>query len=341
MNTPNQKLELDPPGMARRGRFGFWAARRFCRLSALVFLTCAEAGPALAEEADHPFRFGFSTALMPEVNENDSRVAMKAWAQSVVKNGMANANPNVLFCHDLTVMAAALRAGEVDGIAITTPEFFELQKEVKFSRYVFAVMDSSISNQYVLLVQQDSRFKKIEDLQGRELLIQRHSQMCLARPWLDTVLLEKKLKPAQSFFGQITDGDKLTQTVLPVFFHKTDACLVTRKGFKAMGDLNPQVFRQLRVLTASPELVPTGFFFRAGYNPVQLERCISEFTRVHETPAGQQILTVFQTERLEEHPPSVLDSSLALLERDQQLSGGTNSPSISAKVTSQNPGGIP
>ena len=87
---------------------------------------------------------------------------------------------------------------------------------------------------------------------------------------------------------------------------------------------HPQVPRQLRLLASSPELVTTAFFFRAGYPKAQQDRVVGESLRVHATPAGQQVLTVFQTERLEEYPASVLDSARALLESHRRLCGGTN-----------------
>ena len=123
------------------------------------------------------------------------------------------------------------------------------------------------------------------------------------------------------------------QTVLPVFFGKIDACLVTQKGFKTMGELNPQVNRQLRVLASSPEFVPTGFFFRMGYPQAQQADCLAEFTRVHTSTDGQQILTVFQTDRLQEYPGSVLDSAFALVESHRRLLAGTNNPTATGVET--------
>jgi ABC-type phosphate/phosphonate transport system substrate-binding protein len=304
-------------------------------LAGLAFLVTAVSALGQDQEAepDHPFRFGFSTALMPEVSENDSRAAMKVWGDTMIKSGAVRADPNVFICHDLETMLAALQNRSVDGVAVTTSELITLRERVQFNRYVFGVVDGSIPDEYVLLVRQQGGPTRIEDLQGRSLNLQRHSRTSLAMPWLDTFLVGKGLKPTREFFGQVTEETKLTKAVLPVFFRKTDACLVTRKGFKAMGELNPQVSRQLRVLASSPALVAAGFFFRTGFPQPLQDKCLAEFTRVHTTPAGQQILTVFQTERLEEHPASVLDSAVALLETHRRLCGGTNSPkAVAASV---------
>ena len=62
-------------------------------------------------------------------------------------------------------------------------------------------------------------------------------------------------------------------------------------------------------------------FLREGYPPVQQDKFVAEVTRVHLAPSGHQILTVFQTERLEEHPASVMDSTFELLATHKRLLG--------------------
>jgi ABC-type phosphate/phosphonate transport system substrate-binding protein len=296
----------------------------------LLLTAAVTASQAQEGEPDHPFRFGFSSALMQEVNENDSRAAMKVWVETLVKDGTVRADPHALYCKDLTSMAVALQNGTLDGVAVSTSELLALREQVEFNRYIFGITDASIFEEYVLLVHAQSSINRIEDLPGRSLNVLRHVRMSLAIPWLDTLLLEKGLKPAQDSCGRITEENKLTKTVLPVFFRQTDVCLVSRKGFKMMEELNPQVGRQLRVLASSPEFVAGGFFFRAGYPQAQQDKFVSEVMRVHTRPSGRQVLTVFQMDRLVEHPASVLDTAIALMGTHRRLSAGTNPPSVVA-----------
>lgn len=273
-------------------------------------------------EPAHGFRFGISSSLMPEVNENDARAAMKVWLGAMIKNGALPEDSDVTLCPDAPTLIASVTNHLVDGLVATTPEFLELQGLARFNHCVFGLVDGTISDEYLLVVPQGSAFKQIEDLRGRSLNLQLHSRTCLAEPWLDTLLVKKGLSPVRQFFGSITAETKLTKVVLPVFFGKADACLVTRKGFKTMTELNPQVGRQLRILAASPEFVATGFYFLASHGDQQ--RYLDEFTRLHITTSGQQILTVFQTERLSEFPAAVVESAAALLAEHRQLCRSTN-----------------
>ena len=315
---------MNSPESPRRWRnqdaAAFWLA--FLLLAARVL------GQGPGGEPEHPFRFAFSSALMPDVNESDTRAALKVWTETLTRDGLVCGDTNVLFCPDRAGMLTSLQNRTADGVAVPTTEFLALREHVKFNRHIFGVTEGTISEEYVLLVHADSGLSRIENLQGHSLNVLRHSRMCLAMPWLDTVLLEKGLKPAPVFFGRVTEDSKLTKSVLPVFFRKADACLVPRKGFRTMGELNPQVNRQLRVLATSQEFVPVGFFFRAGYPQRQQDQFVAELKRVHARPSGQQVLTVFQVERLEEHPASVLNSAVALMEHHRRLGSGTTLPQV-------------
>ena len=300
-------------------------SRRPCRpvtrtASMVLFLgLCLCLGQGV--EPGRPFHFGFSSSLMDAVGENEARAAMKVWAESIVKSGAVRADPNVVYCRDLASLLAALQGGTVDGMALLTPEFFILRDRVEFTRCIVASTEGKWTDEYLLLVRKDAGSSRIEDLAHKSLLLEKNPRLCMAIPWLDTMLVRTGLKPAREYFSRVAEESKLTKTVLPVFFGQVDACIVTRKGYNAMVALNPQVGTELRVLAASPELVSTGFFFRKGYPPDDLNRCMLEFTRVHTTPSGQQILTVFLADRLDEHPFSDLEATAALWMEHNRLCG--------------------
>ena len=85
--------------------------------------------------------------------------------------------------------------------------------------------------------------------------------------------------------------------------------MVTRRGFETLAELNPQVGKDLRVLATSPEVVATVFCFRADYDSPVMDKLIAGLRELHLSAAGRQVLTVFQSDRLEEVPPSALDSA--------------------------------
>jgi len=113
---------------------------------------------------------------------------------------------------------------------------------------------------------------------------------------------------------------------------KGDACVITRQGFALMGELNPQVTKQLRVLATSPQLVPHMTCFRAGFDPSLKEQIFATLTEANTSTAGKQLMTIFQCDRVEERPLSRLESTRELVAACARLRSKTGGPE-----SSQNP----
>ena len=143
-----------------------------------------------------------------------------------------------------------------------------------------------------------------------------------ATRWLNSVLLEKGLQPTAEFMGLVSQKSKLSSVVLPVFFRQSDACMVTRTGFDTMNELNPQIGKTLKVLATSPKVVPILLCFRADYAPAFKDKILRGLRDLHLSPAGQQVLTVFRCEKLEEIPSDGLQGTLDLLEHFEKLREG-------------------
>jgi len=274
------------------------------------------------------FRLGFSSSTFTDINENDAKAGIKVWARTLLKERGLPVDPEPVILNDQKAIAQALRSGRIDAITLNADEYWRLGKDLIAGPFIGGLNEGRITEEYVLLVHQDSQIERIEDLRGRSLTLFHNSRLCLAPFWLDTVLVQSGF-PRATEFCQVTQNSKLSKVVLPVFFKQADACLVTRRGFKTMSELNPQVSQRLKVLAASPELVPTGFCFRRDYHDPLKDVIVAELARIKDTPAGAQILTLFQSGSLEAHPLSCLDSAFELLETHRRLCSETNSTKAS------------
>ena len=184
-------------------------------------------------------------------------------------------------------------------------------------------MDGARKNIYSLC-RRDSPIKGIGDLRGRSLICIDHPRACLAPLWLDTLLAQQGLLPADRFFGKVTRTQKVSQSVLSVFFRQADVSLTTRNGFQTAAELNPQVGQQLRVLATSPEMVNQLFCYRPDYPASLRKQTTLAATTMHLTPNGDQMQTVFKVDRLEEQPLTCLDSARELLAARAKLYAVTN-----------------
>jgi phosphonate transport system substrate-binding protein len=291
---------------------------------AVGFILFLFAGDCFSEESTK-IHVGFSSKMFTDVNDNDVKAALKVWAQVLFKERGLPVDPEMIVLNGTGQITHALRNKQIDAFAITTDEYWPLEKEIQPSKVVVSDFDGSIYDEYVLLVHRDSKIQRLADLRGRGLAFLVNPRTSLAPAWLDTLLLKDGLEPFSVFFGHVTEVSKFPRAILPVFFRQIDACVVTRRGLKTMSELNPQVGVQLKVIASSPEVVPAGFFFRPGFSSGIKERMLEEFGNIHKTVAGQQALTIFQSGKLQVQPISVLNNALQILADHKRLSAGWNS----------------
>lgn len=274
--------------------------------------------PTAVQAADDSFRIGFTTSMFTEVNENDARAAMIVWGRTVARERGIPVEPEVLVYRTAQDMLPDLLAGRVDVASVTTVEYEEL-RTVGFAPIFLVYQDGEVAAEYVLVTHRDAPLETLADLKGRQVHVHQQIWTHLAPYWLDALLIQEGLAPLAQLAGRVTTLPNLTQALLPIFFGQADACLITRRAFATMTELNPQLGAQLRILAASEPMVPAVFAFRRDYAPPFLEQLLAGIRELHETPAGRQVLLVFNSERIGHYPETALDSALELIALHRRL----------------------
>ncbi len=297
----------------------------FRLIEACVALALASAG-ALSAAEPLRIRIAFSRDTLGEMNETDARAAIRIWSESIAKQAGMDIDDNSAALLSPGDLLRAIRNRALDGFVLTAPEYVEvaglldqkLMADEKLMRQ---------GEQYLLLVHASSGIQNLADLAGHELHLYKNPRMCLAPMWLATLFGPQYSARPQPFFSRVTKESKLAQAVLPVYFRKADACVVTRQGFETMCELNPQLGRTLRVLATSPKLMPYFCAFRKDCPLAIKERMRYALSHLHETTAGQQVLMLFEVRRLYDVDASAFQESAGLIEAFNRLQakapGGT------------------
>jgi ABC-type phosphate/phosphonate transport system substrate-binding protein len=288
-----------------------------------------EAGTPAAKRSE--FHLGFSSAAFTAVNENDAKAGIKVWAQTLFRERGLPVDSEPVILRGVEAIAEALRTKRIDAITLNTDEYWRVGQELCADPFIVVINDGVVTEQYLVLVHRDSPMERLADLKGRSLTFMESSRMSLAPAWLDVVLHENGLPPAEGL-ARVSRANKLSKVVLPVFFRQADACVVTRRAFETMSELNPQLKQRLKVIATSADFVPTGFCFRRGYDSPVRDAILGALAGIKNSPAGVQILTLFQSSSLQAQPISCLESALKLLEAHQRISQGTNGPVVSTVV---------
>lgn len=279
-----------------------------------------------AESSADGFRMGFSSSMFTDVNENDAKASLKLWGEFIAREQNIPSDPYPIIFKDSDAMLQSAREKQVDALGVTTVEYDQLRQEIKFAPIFVTYHGERITEQYVLLSHKEGRVKTLADLSGASLQLYTNPRACLAPLWLDIILARHGLPTAARFAGKVSGESKLSKVILPVFFRQADVCVVTRSGFDIMAELNPQISAQLIVLAESPEMVPAMFAFRADYSPIFMDKLVIGLNALKTTPVGRQVLTIFQSENIEECSASCLDTALELIKTHKQLLLKENRP---------------
>lgn len=292
----------------------------------LAAAVCLQVGLAQSAEI---VRVEFSRLIIGEINENDTMAAVKLWSTALVVTDDFSVNVQPIIYEDARGIEIALNKCMVDLINLGVDEFFDLQHLLDPEKFIVAVNGGTITEEYLLLARTKSHIADIKDLKGGALRFSKNARTVLSTIWLDVKLAEAGLPSTEHFFDQMIPANKISGALLPVFFGKADACLVTRKGFNTMAELNPQISHQLRILAASKEYIPGFLAFRKSYHSEIKDVVVNNIKTWHQTSAGRQILTIFQMDDLVFQPFEIIVPTMELIKEHRRLFGadtGTSRP---------------
>lgn len=267
------------------------------------------------------FRLVISEGVIgAEVNESDANVAMQAWRDAVARQVGLQIDVHVA---NLARLVHEVRENQVDGFTLTTPEFIAVQN-YSSPTIVMDAANSKGGDEYLLLVHDEGGIRSLADLRHKLVNVYDNREMSLANFWLENLLAAANLGTPPEFFGRVAIHNKLSPVVLPVYFRQADACLVTRRGFATMSELNPQLGRKLRILCSSPKLITSFMAFHKDCPPAKRQQLQSALASLHKTAAGQQALTLFESGQLVMGDYSLLRTTLDLVKDHDRLHAKLN-----------------
>ena len=266
-------------------------------------------------------RVAVSVETLAGANINDARAAYLVWISEITHQfGHSTAEPVPGVFIPSQEMIRGIRQGTIDCYGVTALEFTEVAELTDPD--VLVLQDYLADGmEYVLLVHSSSRFKKLADLRGAQVLTHFHRDMVLLPAWLSTMLAANNLPAPERFFANLEARGTLNQVVLPVFFRRADGACLARRSWETAVELNPQLGRDLRAVEVSPKIVPIAIAFRRGCNANGRKMLLDSMLTISNSMAGRQISALYQARGFVARPTSVMKSTVEMVRQFERLSG--------------------
>jgi len=292
------------------------ASRPLSAWSGLLLLVLCLSTSLLGEEA---IRLGFSASMFTGINDNDAKAALKVLVETLSKEKNLAVDQNPPIFSGTTLLYKGLADSNMDGAALASDELWVIRQEHPDMEGFLAVAQRDPGEEYLLMVRQDSGIKSLQDLKDKRVVMHFGSRMRVGYFWLELVLARQGLPESAQLFRECTRLTKLSKVVLDVFFKKADCCLVSRRSFNAMIEMNPQVGKQLVPLLASERLGTRMFLYRKAVSKPFEHFLTALLDNINATTSGRQALLIFQVDSIVEVPPDELARSMAVMDECKRL----------------------
>jgi hypothetical protein len=248
----------------------------------------------------------YSSSLFRTINRNDALAAMRVWISAIGRSRGLDMESNVSIVDDLNAMRKLVREGPPGLVLLDVEEYFELSGLGVLEPVFFGSADATL-----LVANPDFGVTGISDLRGKAVTIFTASRADLGRKWMQVLLHEGGYGVADQYLRSMTSVPSPSAAVLPVFFGKSGAAVVSQFGLDVLKEMNPQVGAKLRVLASTKPMAEGVLCFHRRFT--ESRQLIWEALRdLHRDPAGKQILLLFKSGGLVPVHPQILEEARAL-----------------------------
>lgn len=268
------------------------------------------------DETDSSFvRIGFSPAIFGSIDKKDAEAVINLYIQEFGK--ALNIKTEATLYSDVESIVSDLSAKRLDMVSSSVPDYYRISSQVETELAYTNTNNGRKTKKSILLVNTQSGINGLDDLKGKRLLM--GTADTIGNIFINTLILRKSNLPADQYFSSIRNISKPSKMILDLFFNKSDACLVDNWTFGTMSELNPQIKKQLKIITESPEIITSVTFFRKAFGE-NIKRDIKEIATVTgKSTYGEQLLMLFKSDDIAKLEASDLDSFKRLYEEYEKL----------------------
>lgn len=202
---------------------------------------------------------------------------------------------------------------DFDCLILTTDEYNTLQFKVPLEPFATNFTDGNIGYKFHLIVNKAENISDISQLKNETIYILSRDNQKAPLYWLDKLLSEKKLGSYKKFFKSTLIDYKATNVLLPVFFKKAKACIVTDVALNLMIELNPSIKNNIKILSSSDYMLLGLCCLNKKNKNTEAYKTLAEIIlTLDKDEYGRQLLQLFSADKLVPFKDEYLQNYLKL-----------------------------
>lgn len=202
---------------------------------------------------------------------------------------------------------------DFDCVILTTDEYLSLSNKFPLDPFATNLTNKHVGYNYHLIVNEDDQLTDISQLKNETIYILARDNQKAPFLWLDKILVEKKLSNSKKFFKNIITDYKATNVLLPVFFKKAKACVVTDASLNLMLELNPAIKNKIKILQTSDRFLLGLVALNREKRNTDLYNLLNEIIlSLHENEYGKQLLSLFSADQIAKYKEEYLQNYIKL-----------------------------
>ena len=198
-------------------------------------------------------------------------------------------------------------------------QFLEIEELSSLRPALLTVAEHGSSSTFLLVTRRSDQIKSVRALEGKKILIDTSGVGNLPQIWLATEISEAVPIDELSGFADMVPVSSAARALLPVYFGKADACVITRSAFKDANALNPNIIVKLHFELKSNPLLVSMFAFADHFSSVDAEKISSRALKTSASDETRRFLDLVDRKGLIPYNESAMGSTRELYDKYMAL----------------------
>jgi ABC-type phosphate/phosphonate transport system substrate-binding protein len=261
------------------------------------------------------FRIILSSSMLQNSKPEDVAATTRILANEMNKERKDRLEFKILVSNEQDELSNYLKT-PFDLTFVSPIEYLQLKKKISIEPALVTETNKSYGDVYYLITNKKDNIKELSELKDGIIFILANSNEQVSSLWLDKILRENKLPVKSKFFKKINYDNKATNVVLPVFFKKANASIVTEAAFDLLCELNPSIKKEASILKISEPYIRAIFCFDGRSKDEERKKFLSDYiANLHLGAYGKQLTELYMINRLVPFKESYLENIIELLKK--------------------------